>query len=79
MLTLLSMLAVGLMIGGAVDINEALKTSQAQTLDGMGKMFALTGDRQSSVFLKKADEPDILETTAMRQVMYRDAPITEAK
>ena len=65
--------------GDTNDINfdEVVKRSQATTLDGMGKMFALTGDRQSSIFLKKADEPDILETTAMRQVMMRDAPITE--
>lgn len=39
-----------------VNFNEVLSRSQATTLDGMGKMFALAGDLQRGIFTKKADE-----------------------
>ena len=64
---------------GQVNFNEVVARSQATTLDGMGKMFALTGDRQSSIFLKHVDEIEGLEAAANRQVMYREAPIERSK
>ena len=60
---------------GGVDFNEVIARSQATTLDGMGKMFGMTSDRQSSIFLKKADEIDPVQAAAMRQVQHREAPI----
>ncbi len=62
-------------MAGEVDFNEVVARSQATTLEGMGKMFALTSDRQSSIFLKKADEIDPVQASAMRQVAHREAPI----
>ena len=59
----------------SADFEKVIANSQATTIDGMGKMFALTADRQSSIFLKHADEPNIMETIAARQMMYREAPI----
>ena len=54
---------------------EVIARSQATTLDGMGKMFGLTGDRQSSIFLKHTDEMSAAEAAAQRQLMHREAPI----
>ena len=63
---------------GEIDFNEFLKRSQATTLDGMGKMFGLTSDRQSSIFLKHVDEVNAIEAAAQRQLMHREAPIERA-
>ncbi len=62
----------------SVDFNEVIARSQATTLDGMAKMFGMTADRQSSIFLKKADEIDPIQAAAIRQVTFREAPIGPA-
>ena len=48
----------------AVDIQELLLGSQAVTIDGMGKMFALHQDLQRGVALNKWDEPGLVEAQA---------------
>lgn len=58
-----------------VNFNEVVARSQATTLDGMGKMFALAGDLQRAVATKKFDEVENLEAAATRQIMHREAPI----
>ena len=60
---------------GQVDFNEVVARSQAETLAVAGKMFTLTGDRQSSIFLKHTDEMSAAEAAAQRQLMMREAPI----
>ena len=61
-----------------VDFNEVIARSQATTLDGMSKMFGLSSDLQRGIFTKKADEIDPVQAAAIRQVMYREAPINAA-
>lgn len=58
-----------------VDFNEVIARSQATTLDGMGKMFALSGDLQRGIFTKHADQLSGDETAAQRQLMHREAPL----
>ncbi len=60
---------------GQVNFNEVVARSQATTMTGIANMFAMTSDRQSSIFLKKADEIDPVQAAAIRQVAYREAPI----
>lgn len=62
----------------AEGFEEVIARSQATTLEGMGKMFALTSDRQSSIFLKHVDEVNAIEAAANRQLMMREAPIERA-
>jgi len=50
---------------GMVNFNEVVARSQATTMDGLSKMFAMTSDRQSSIFLKKADEVDPVQAAAI--------------
>ena len=57
-----------------VDFNEVVARSQAITLAGMGNMFTATADRQSAIFLKKADEIDPVQASAMRQIMFPMVP-----
>jgi hypothetical protein len=64
--------------GHAVNFNEVIARSQATTLDGMGKMFALAGDLQRGIFSKKMDEIDPVQAAAIRQVAHREAPIGPA-
>lgn len=61
-----------------VDFNEVIARSQATTLDGMGKMFALSGDLQRGIFTKHVDEVEALEAAATRQIMHREAPIEKS-
>jgi hypothetical protein len=57
------------------DLTDVIANAQATTIVGIGNMFGMTADRQSSIFLKHADEPNVMETVAARQAMYREAPI----
>jgi superfamily II DNA/RNA helicase len=61
-----------------VDFNEVIARSQATTLDGIGKMFALSADLQRGIFTKKADEVDPVQAAAIRQITHREAPINAA-
>ncbi len=61
--------------GQSVNFNEVIARSQATTLDGMGKMFALATDLQRGVATKKFDEIDPVQAASIRQVSHREAPI----
>ena len=52
----------------AVDIQSLLEASQAVTIDGMGKMFALHQDLQRGVALNKWDEPGLVEAQAAKEL-----------
>ncbi len=51
----------------SVDLAEVFAASQASTVDGMGKMFALSADLQRGVFTKKVDEIDQGQAIAMKE------------
>ena len=61
--------------GHSVNFNEVIARSQATTLDGLGKMFALASDLQRAIATKKFDEIDPVQAAAIRQVAHREAPI----
>ena len=61
--------------GHSVNFNEVIARSQATTLDGLGKMFALASDLQRAIATKKFDEIDPVQASAIRQVAHREAPI----
>ncbi len=51
-----------------IDMNQVLATSQATTLDGMGKMFAMSADLQRGVATNKWDEPGLVEAQAAKEL-----------
>ena len=51
-----------------IDLNAVLATSQATTLDGMGKMFALSTDLQRGIAAQKWDEPGLIEAAAAKEL-----------
>jgi len=52
----------------AIDLNELLLAGRAETLEGMGKMFALSTDLQRAVATNKWDEPGLVEAAAAKEL-----------
>jgi hypothetical protein len=51
-----------------VDFNEVISRSQATTIDGMGKMFAMSSDLQRGIATNKWDEVDLLQAAAAKEL-----------
>ena len=52
----------------APDLNSAHLSSQALTLDVVGKQFALTSNRQSMIGDRKFDETDLIQAAAAKEL-----------
>jgi hypothetical protein len=52
----------------AVDLQELLMSSQAETLAAMGKAFALDMARQGKIADKHFDEVDLLQAAAAKEL-----------
>ena len=52
----------------AVDLQELLLGSQASTLDQAGKNYTQTMDLQAKVSIKKYDEVDPLQASAIKEM-----------